>query len=628
MKNKKPRIIICTIFILSEIIICNYFFCKIIEKAVFFSCLIMSQSAEQDHALKSISKLEHDRKQLIDYVANSVIFCGVNSNKSIRSKSLLSVYSFGVDTFQESESVINPVSIIINCEEEMYLGSSQQLSVDVSPEKPVNSVISYSSSNTSVLKVDAYGLVKAVGIGTSIITVKCGTEASDVTISVVKKIVPTDIDFEKPDDELVLNTSIIITATVLPQNAYDTTVYYSSSNPSILTVNSIGRVTGVSLGTAKIFLKAGDIQKTVKITVVNEKMVSSIEVSNFDNKMSVDSTQNLSVSLFPTDARDQSISYSSSDKSVATVSNSGVISAKAKGKTTITIKAGKAEKKLSLTVFVPTKSITTSKNYVILQPHEKYQIKAEVKPSDADQKLTYSSTNTSIIKVSKNGLITPQKIGRASVVIKNEDALAIVTVIVNNGSSSEESTESEDNYEIEEHENDLAKLIKGSEGCATITVSGNECPIVDNEILIALYKNSATLKVVYDNSYIIILDGRKIRNFHSSFPTDISLISSNDKLEFSICEGRNIPGEITIEFLSLDNDLKYLYFIDDKGNSKLLKIFENKTVHIEGGGKYVFLKRKISNGDNQISILFGTGGVFLIIGVIVFIATKRKYWFW
>lgn len=83
---------------------------------------------------------------------------------------------------------------------------------------------------------------------------------------------------------------------------------------------------------------------------------SSIDVNDFESTMTVGSTQTITAVVYPNDAGD-SVSYSSSNTSVATISPGGKIEAKAKGTTTITVSAGAARKTLTLTVKVHTSKI-------------------------------------------------------------------------------------------------------------------------------------------------------------------------------------------------------------------------------------------------------------------------------
>ena len=245
---------------------------------------------------------------------------------------------------------------------EMVLGNSQLLNVSILPTEAANRTITYVSSNESVATVNPFGRITAVELGTAEITASVDQVSKTITITVRSKIEPNDIDFEMPDSELLLGSSVNLGASVLPTNAEEQTIRYSSSDPVILTVNAAGKITGRQLGTATVFLEAGNVQKSVTISVVEEVSVSNIEVSQFNKKMKVDSTQTLSTSVFPTDAKNQTISFSSSNTSVASVSEGGVITAKSAGTTAIILRAGKAEKRLDLTVYVATEEIQIPDN--------------------------------------------------------------------------------------------------------------------------------------------------------------------------------------------------------------------------------------------------------------------------
>ena len=132
-----------------------------------------------------------------------------------------------------------------------------------------------------------------------------------------------------------------------PKNSTEK-VSYSSSNPKVATVSSKGVIKGIKAGTAKVTVKSGSKKVVVTVTVPKTatKKISGIKATLTIKK---GKTSKLTPKLSPSNSDDK-ISYSSSNKKVATVSPKGIITAKKKGKTTITVKSGKKTVRCKVTV--------------------------------------------------------------------------------------------------------------------------------------------------------------------------------------------------------------------------------------------------------------------------------------
>lgn len=131
-----------------------------------------------------------------------------------------------------------------------------------------------------------------------------------------------------------------LTATVTPANATDKSVTWSSSNTSVATVNNSGLVTAKSPGTVTITCKANDgsgVSATCTVTVVI--LVENITLNNSSVTLEESKTHQLTATVTPSNATDKSVTWSSSNTSVATVSSSGLVTAKTAGTATITCKA-------------------------------------------------------------------------------------------------------------------------------------------------------------------------------------------------------------------------------------------------------------------------------------------------
>lgn len=334
---------------------------------------------------------------------------------------------------------------------------------------------------------------------------------------------------------------------------------------------------------------------------------TSMDVNDFESEMSVGSSQTIQVVLYPSGAEDE-IKYTSSDTSVATVSSGGKIDAKAAGKTKIKITAGSASKTLSLTVIVPTKDISLSSDYITLKIGEKYRLKASVTPKDAEQSLTYKSSDSSVAKVNDDGVIKGVGLGSTSVLVSNGDLSASVSVIVNSdtyGSGTMQFGYDDTSEEAEEKQNDEDDTEKGR---------------ITPKRLRKLQQNGKTLTIEKDD-YTIILDGADILNCDNTFEDELHITKNNDGYTFSVGGGSEfLPGEITIQFKNKDmQKCKYVYLLDkSKDKYQMFGELTNSEYKTDVAGSYRITYEKMKDkGPNIIVVSIATCAVLAIAGAYI-----------
>ena len=181
-----------------------------------------------------------------------------------------------------------------------------------------------------------------------------------------------------------------IKATVSPADATNKTVSWTSSNPSVATVSG-GTITGVSKGTATITATTTNGKTaTCKVTVTENTSIvkpTGISISSSSLELEAGQTGTLSATVSPSNATNKTVTWSSDDTSVATVSN-GTVTAVAQGTATITAQTFNGYK-ATCTVTVTPKSIKTIDNGVYFE-----------KPSDWGSNINIylydSSTNSTV----------------------------------------------------------------------------------------------------------------------------------------------------------------------------------------------------------------------------------------
>lgn len=195
--------------------------------------------------------------------------------------------------------------------------------------------VTFKSSNTKVATVSSTGVVKGVKAGTATITAAYGNATATCTVTVKA----SSVKFAK-------KTVVVYkgkTATVKATLAGVSSVKYTSSNNKVATVNSkTGAVKGLKAGTVTIIATSGKLKATYKLIVKNPTFSLT--------KSSATIKKGKTTTIKSKAAPAGKVTYTSSNKKVATVTSKGVVKGIKKGKATITVKCNGITKKFVVTV--------------------------------------------------------------------------------------------------------------------------------------------------------------------------------------------------------------------------------------------------------------------------------------
>lgn len=324
-------------------------------------------------------------------------------------------------------------------------GEEGKLVATVAPENATNKELSWKSLTTSVATVDAEGNVKAVKPGTAKIRVST-TDGSKLNaeceVTVTKaKVAVTGVSLDNTLLLISVGESRKLSATVKPSGATNKEVSWASSNESVATVDSNGNVKGLKEGSATITVTTKDGSKTATCKVTVSKPVSTIAVTGVSlNKTSLSLTvgesQSLSATVSPSNASDKSVSWKSSNTSVATVDGSGNVKAVKAGtaKVTVTTKDGSKTATCNVTVkssSVAVTSISLNKRDLYLSEGESEKLIVTFNPSDATNKeVTWESDTPSKATVDNNGNVKAVKAGTATITVTTKDGSRIARCLV------------------------------------------------------------------------------------------------------------------------------------------------------------------------------------------------------
>ena len=319
----------------------------------------------------------------------------------------------------------------------MTEGETQSLTATVTPDNATDKSLSWSSSNNSVATISSDGQVTAVSAGSATITVKTndGGKTATCTVTVKAKVISvTGVSLNTTSLTMTEGDTQTLTATVSPSNATDKSVTWSSSNTSVATVSSSGVVTAKSPGTATITVRTNDGGKTATCTVtVKAKVipVTGISLNTSSMTMKVGETKALSATVAPSNATDKTVTWISSNTSVATVDSNGKVNAKSAGSATISATAGSFTANCSVTVVVPVVSVSLNKTELTLEKGKNATLTATINPSNAtDKTVTWKSSNTAIATVDQNGKVTAVEVGSAVITVTTNDGSKTATCSV------------------------------------------------------------------------------------------------------------------------------------------------------------------------------------------------------
>ena len=351
----------------------------------------------------------------------------------------------GTDQDDDKDIIVTSVSLD-NTSLSLEIGESYTLVVTVSPSNATDKSITWSSTNSSVAAVSD-GKVTAKSEGTTTITAEAHngkTASCTVTVNepAPEVIEVTSVSLNKTSLTLEIGESETLTATVLPSNATDKSVTWTSSDKSVVTVIN-GRITAVGAGAATITAKTSNGKTAICSIIVKEPAPEIIEVTSVSlNKTSltleIGASETLTATVLPSNATDKSVTWTSSDQSVAMVVN-GKITAIESGTTTITATTSNGKTaSCTITVNEPAPevievaSVLLNKTSLTLEIGESETITATVLPNNAtDKSVTWTSSDQAVATVA-NGKITAVGSGTAMITATTGNGkTAICTVTVN-----------------------------------------------------------------------------------------------------------------------------------------------------------------------------------------------------
>lgn len=316
------------------------------------------------------------------------------------------------------------------------------------------------SEDSDIVAVEADGTIVAKNSGTTNITVYKNIDENDFkTVNDYKKTdgniydeynsvgVEGEFTFEVTVKQKVTGVSLGMTtinlyvgetnriyASILPHTADNKDVVWSSSDNKVATIDSKGVISARSPGVATITVttKDGGFKDSTLVQVSKKVSKNNIYLSLDKEKMYVGDTTNLITVVSPDEKLASKVVYSSSDISVVSINSNGKITAKKKGKATITARIASEGISSSIDINVTDKEIEQlylSSTNLSINVSDKYNLKTYFYPNDAVGTVTYTSSDSKVVSVNSDGKIVGLKEGVATITVKSNNNITAKCIV-------------------------------------------------------------------------------------------------------------------------------------------------------------------------------------------------------
>ena len=368
-------------------------------------------------------------------------------------------------------------------------GKTHTLTAVITPENATYPGVTWESSDTSVATVAADGTVTAVNRGKATITATTdeGGFTDSCEITVLRRVTSVALDYSTV--YVGVGNAKILTATVSPALASDPSVIWTSSDTNVASVNG-GIVTAVGYGTAVITATTNDGGFTAQCVVTTTTPVTGVALNTAKITATVGHSQTLTAIITPTDAYDKTVTWKSSDTSIAVVSNNGIVTIVGDGTATITATTndGGFTATCVVTTADPVTAVNLNKTTDILYVGDTVTLVATVSPATADPTVTWKSSNNSVATVNNSGVVTAVSAGTT-----------IITATSSDGTKSASCTITVSDANTDVPDADVPQIVlTGTKTSADTTVTV-DVSIANNPGFISL-----NLEIDYDPTYLTL----------------------------------------------------------------------------------------------------------------------------
>ncbi len=242
-------------------------------------------------------------------------------------------------------STVLPESISLNAERlNLFENDTYHLKAILSPESATERDILWNSNYPEIASVDEDGNVNAISCGSAIITAKTVTGlTAKCEVTVAPRIYVESISLSDSEIGISIGETKRLEATVYPVNATNKNIIWYSADEDIAHVDSEGNITGKGKGQTKITVVTQDGNYSDECIVSVKQKVTGIELSADSVMLKANHSISLNCIIYPQNADDRNVTWSSSNPSVASVDTNGRVIGRTQGIAYITAKTEDGE---------------------------------------------------------------------------------------------------------------------------------------------------------------------------------------------------------------------------------------------------------------------------------------------
>ena len=309
-----------------------------------------------------------------------------------------------------------------------------QLTAAVAPENTTDKAITWTSSNPAIATVDSNGYVTPVALGTVRVTATAKSGAKRQT-TIHVRIPATSVVLNHAALTAFAGRSVRIPATVGPANAHDKRLTWTSSDPTVATVNNSGTVMGRKAGTV-VITATTSAGVSAQCVVTVEVGARSLTLTAPERAVYLgEGGLQLTAVVGPEDTTNKTVTWTSSRPGVATVNEQGVVQAVSAGTTVITAATTNGVKRsITLRSYLPPVSVALNHETLAVPIRRTGRLLADVQPANAfNRRVTWISSDPTVATVNQSGTITGRKVGSCRIIardVRGHEASCVVYVEV------------------------------------------------------------------------------------------------------------------------------------------------------------------------------------------------------
>ncbi len=315
----------------------------------------------------------------------------------------------------------------------LSVGDEYRLTSVISPSNATNKNVTWSSSNPDVVTVDDNGMLTAVSSGSATIIVQTedGGHIDMTNVTVLQPV--SQITLSQTEMSVKKGTVFWLNATVTPDTADNKNVVWSSSDTSLATVDPDGKVTTLAVGTVTISCTSEDNGTVAYCIVEITEQVTGLTLNAYHQEMVAGTKFVVLPTVLPLDAPNKDVTFVSSDPTVATVDENGVVTSLVGGTCEIIVTTVESSLKATCTINVKeyVESIEITGNPERLNTGESVTLGVTVGTDTASNKAVYwTSSNPNIATVDQNGKVTGHTPGNVVITATAADGGGVADSVI------------------------------------------------------------------------------------------------------------------------------------------------------------------------------------------------------